>query len=260
MQQITQGQVLRQLRVAGLAVTETLHGGGLKLSAHDHEHANINIVVDGALKERVETNDFDCGPGSMLLKPPGARHSNGYIQGQSTRCIIVEFEPTFDIERPSLLNHVRFAANPHIAHLTLQLKSELRQLRPSLLIIEGLALTLLGQLTERHCERRFPTWLLRVHDLLEDSNGNMTLAEIASQVGVDRTHVHRTFRQYYRVSPGEYLRRRRVETAAALLRNSEQSVANIAISTGFVDQSHLTRIFSRQLGVTPNEYRRRNRA
>ena len=32
MQQITQGQVLRQLRVAGLAVTETLHSGGLKLA------------------------------------------------------------------------------------------------------------------------------------------------------------------------------------------------------------------------------------
>lgn len=156
MQQITQGRVLRQLRVAGLAVTETLHSGGLKLAAHDHAHANINIVVDGALKERVEKSDFDCGPGSMLLKPPGARHSNGYIQERSTRCIIVEFEPTFDVDRPSPLNHVRFVANPHIAQLTLQLKTELYEPRPSLLIVEGLALTLLGHLTETRCDRRFP--------------------------------------------------------------------------------------------------------
>jgi AraC family transcriptional regulator len=261
MQQITQGQVLRQLRVAGLAVTETLHTGGLKLATHDHDHANINIVVDGALNERVERHVFDCGPGSMLLKPPGARHSNDYIQERSTRCIVVEFEPRFDIERRSLLNHVRFAANLHIAHLTSELQRELNQPAPSLLIVEGTALTLLGHLTDTRCqERRFPNWLLRVRDLLEGSNGAMTLEEIASHVGVDRTHLHRTFRQYYRVSPGEYVRRRRIETAAALLRSSKQSLADIAISTGFADQSHLTRIFRRQLGITPSEYRRRNRA
>jgi AraC family transcriptional regulator len=53
----------------------------------------------------------------------------------------------------------------------------------------------------------------------------------------------------------QYLLRRRVEWAAALLTGTEQPIADIAMTTGFSSQSHLTTAFRRVYSTTPAAYR-----
>jgi transcriptional regulator GlxA family with amidase domain len=57
------------------------------------------------------------------------------------------------------------------------------------------------------------------------------------------------------LAPAEYIRRRRVEAAAARLRSSDVSVSDVAISVGFADITTFTRCFKRQQGVTPSQRR-----
>ena len=55
---------------------------------------------------------------------------------------------------------------------------------------------------------------------------------------------------------GETRRRRRVETASALLRNTRLPLAEVALAAGFCDQSHMNRCFAAVLGRTPLQVRR----
>jgi AraC family transcriptional regulator len=57
-------------------------------------------------------------------------------------------------------------------------------------------------------------------------------------------------------SIGGFLRRLRVDEAAALLRRSDQPISQVAARVGFADQSHLTRRFREQMGTTPERWRR----
>jgi AraC family transcriptional regulator len=80
--------------------------------------------------------------------------------------------------------------------------------------------------------------------------------DLALEAGVHPVHLARVFRARHGISPGEYLRRRRLDWAAHRLAESAVPIADIALEAGFADQSHLTRSFHRWMGLTPLQYRR----
>ena len=82
---------------------------------------------------------------------------------------------------------------------------------------------------------------------------------MAGLAGLSSTHFNRRFRALLKMSPTEYLTKRRVQEAQRLLTVSEESVGEIALATGFYDQSHFTRHFRRVTGMTPLGYRKRFR-
>jgi AraC-like DNA-binding protein len=66
----------------------------------------------------------------------------------------------------------------------------------------------------------------------------------------------REFQQVYQETPGRWIMRRRVERAAGLLANSNQSVTQVAFETGFEDLSHFSRVFKKITGKNPTEYKK----
>jgi len=71
---------------------------------------------------------------------------------------------------------------------------------------------------------------------------------------VHPVHLAAAFRRHFGCTPGAYLRRARVERAAAMLKR-RLSLAEVALRCGFADQSHMTHAFRRTLGVTPGMLR-----
>src|SRR5260221_7168462 len=161
---ITNGIIGHTLRVEDFILTETYHDPLLKLRTHDHEHANLNIVVEGYLDETVERSRFSCGGFSSLLKPRGAKHSNRYGSKQ-THCLIVEFMPRFaefDTNRQAL-SEVRHASTVASRSVAKQIWSEFSlQDSATPLIVEGLVIQLLGmQFRSRRLSGGIPAWIRR---------------------------------------------------------------------------------------------------
>ncbi|OWK20528.1 hypothetical protein AJ88_29805 [Mesorhizobium amorphae CCBAU 01583] len=78
-------------------------------------------------------------------------------------------------------------------------------------------------------------------ELIEaDLAAGFDLACLASAAGVSRFQVIRDFHRAACMTPGQYLRDRRIRAASALMR-TDMPLAEIAVATGFADQSHLTR-------------------
>jgi AraC-like DNA-binding protein len=65
----------------------------------------------------------------------------------------------------------------------------------------------------------------------------------------------RKFRSSFHLTPQKYLRKLQMRMASRALVYSNQSLANVALSCGFVDQSHFSREFRRHFGRTPRAYR-----
>ena len=72
---------------------------------------------------------------------------------------------------------------------------------------------------------------------------------------MSRAHFLREFRKAFGESPHGYLLTRRLERAAALLRNTDRSVTNICLSVGLRSVGSFTTSFTRTYGRTPTAYR-----
>ena len=83
----------------------------------------------------------------------------------------------------------------------------------------------------------------------------LSLAALATTVGMSPYHFARLFKQSTGRSPHQYVIDQRIAQAKHLLATTEGPIATIAYQVGFASQSHLARHFRRRTGVTPKAYR-----
>jgi AraC family transcriptional regulator len=89
----------------------------------------------------------------------------------------------------------------------------------------------------------------------EHLDGDVSLDDLASLVGLSVSRFSHTFKAAFGVAPYRYILQRRIARAKALLRNSEATVTEIAASVGFSSQSRFSQMFVQSTGVTPSAYR-----
>lgn len=82
---------------------------------------------------------------------------------------------------------------------------------------------------------------------------------IAKQVGISGRQLARLFQAEFRLSPAAYLRQARLRYAKWLLQNSQETITEVALRTGFCDCSHFVRQFQQEFGVAPGKFRGRAR-
>ena len=106
-----------------------------------------------------------------------------------------------------------------------------------------------------------PDWRVRrALDYIELnlSVAGLTAAAVAEDQHISRRRLDQLMQDAYGHSIASHLWRRRLEQAAADLRDPNrhnQSIAQIAFSNGFEDAAHFTRAFKRRFSVTPRQWR-----
>jgi AraC-like DNA-binding protein len=98
--------------------------------------------------------------------------------------------------------------------------------------------------------------LLRAKDLADARYfEELGVDDMASAAGLSRAHFSREFRRAFGESPHSYLLTRRLERAAALLRQTDRSVTDICFSVGLQSVGSFTTSFTRMFGYPPTAYR-----
>lgn len=98
--------------------------------------------------------------------------------------------------------------------------------------------------------------LLRAKDLADARYSEpLEVEDLAKAAGLSKAHFSREFRRTFGESPYVYLLTRRLERAAALLRNTDYSVAEICLEVGLKGVGSFTTSFKRIYGMTPTAYR-----
>ena len=87
-------------------------------------------------------------------------------------------------------------------------------------------------------------------------DGSVSLTQLAAECGLSVRHFARAFKQSTGMPPHRYLLTRRIESARAMVLESNLSLTEVALACGFSDQSHLTRVFTASVGISPGALRR----
>lgn len=121
-----------------------------------------------------------------------------------------------------------------------------------LLLLKELEKTHL-QTTSHKNQDRLLTMMAFIQENYAD---RLTLEDIARAAAVSTRECLRCFRNAIHQTPTEYLMEYRVRQAAKLLEDTQRSVTDIAMETGWGSSSYFAKIFHRHYGKTPNAYRK----
>ena len=255
---------VREGAISNVYLTETVHPPGYRVPKHSHQMASLYLVLAGSLSEQFGRCDEARTAGELIFTPAHQPHSNVFLR-RGGRCLIIELHPALHSRLsecralPTSLKSYRGQA----AGLATRLYNEFRSgdaLSP--LVIEGLALEIIGEICRQRSRRHGfgpKGKMQQAQEYLDAAfSQSVSLDDVARAVNLHPVYLGRIFRQTYRCSVGEYVRRRRVDFVCAQLSASDKPLAEIASEAGFCDQAHLTRTFRKLTGTTPGQYRARS--
>jgi AraC-like DNA-binding protein len=89
---------------------------------------------------------------------------------------------------------------------------------------------------------------------------DVSLPSFARRVGLSERQVSRLFREEFGKTFREHLVELRLERAKRLLRDTDQSIVDVACMTGWGSLAHFNSVFRSRVGTTPTRFRARARA
>lgn len=232
-----------------------------QIGRHTHETAHFVLILAGQYISTARYAPAIAGSPLLVYNPPGTTHRDRFYRlGGRFLTISITPERWRSVsEQVPLVEEAVVLSGDRARTLAQRVAGELTQWRPaSSLVAEGLSLELMAEVATRPTrpDRCPPAWLRHAQELLcEQCTLSANIAEIAAAVQVHPVHLTRTFRRFFHCTPGEYLRARRLEKAAALLAQTHKPLLEIALESGFADQSHFSKAFLRNYGTSPRCYR-----
>ncbi|QWT21240.1 AraC family transcriptional regulator [Bacillus sp. NP157] len=243
-----------------LHISEYRPGG--QMAMHRHDEAWFCLVVDGTYEESILGMRNEHGPGDLLFCPAHASHGQRFGREGARKVIFAPDDTVHDL----LAEHrARLDGRP-LVQRSASLRAMGRRIIHALAVdddhaalsAESLALDVLAETARGLSELTLmePGWLRRVREYLhEDPAREVTLADLAVVAGRHPVHLARSFRLFHHCTPGDYLRRLRVERAAVLLRNTRRPLLEIALECGFAGAAQFSRSFRAVHATTPSAFR-----
>ncbi len=247
----------------------------VEVGEHFHLMSELMWFQSASGEIEVAGERWPLGPGTLLFVPPLLSHSLR-VDGGEDDFYLLQYESNYyrEIDLPL---HLRPALQPVVVALDEAERERVNQLlcwaeevslqnpalrdsllRSLLVYVKGLD-GLQGEpgragqpLQETAIARLLPL----VEHLEDEQNLAMSLDEAAEICGFSRYYFSRLFKRCFGQNFKEYLLKRRIASAAALLRSSELSLAQIAYRCEFTDSAYFCAKFRQTMGVTPGKFRR----
>lgn len=103
---------------------------------------------------------------------------------------------------------------------------------------------------EKQIKKYFP-----LKNICENLQQEVFIKNLPEQMYISKYHFIRTFKKNVGLTPHRFLIQNRLRKAQRLL-ESQESICNSAITSGFYDQSHFTKAFKELFNVTPSFYQK----
>jgi len=262
------------------------------LSAEPHTHAfdEIAIVLGGTSVHVVGKDQYPLMRGDVFVIHGNQVHGNKKLSNFHILNIIYKRElfnvvrkeledfpgfRTLFVHEPCFRKYHKFKSRLHLTPHQLnyiksivdQITEERESKRPGFkTIIEYLFRVLIINLCRCYTEIGTPhsKELLKISsaiDFMEQNYfGKISLSKMANRAHISESTFSRAFKRMTGCTPIDYLIRLRIEKAADMMvKNSNISVINTALNTGFDNSSYFTRKFKAVIGITPMEYLKKQR-
>lgn len=227
-----------------------------KLGAHSHPHWQALLYLSGHGVQQIGRNIHPISAGSLVILPPGSKHSFRREASQPPLCLMLDFRAPWQkrLAVRSLAAFEMARARSVLADMA-RLNDDKRM--PDQIGRAALALRLLAQIAEasgwypRSVRHSAMTVLHQVQKLLEKDAKPKT---VASALGYHPDYLGRLVRAETGLGLGALAAQVRLQRAQKFLRE-RALVRDAAAEAGFPDQNYFARWFKKQTGRTPLEWR-----
>ena len=129
---------------------------------------------------------------------------------------------------------------------------------------EGMLRIILSQFMKKAQESGASPELIRFRPVFEyierNYNKKIRLRDLAARANLQEVYFSNLFKKLCGTAPMQFLNRKRIEKAQALLLSSDEKLDLIASLCGFDDSFHFSKTFKKFTGLPPSEYRRNKHA
>jgi AraC family transcriptional regulator len=243
------------LTASYVELSESAYDAGLDQPLHGHDPAYFTAVLGGSYRERIGRAERVIQGGALLFHPAGEEHAVHFLARRTRVFRVRPLAPMLEAER---LTRARFGDTLERAAAARGIVGRMREAYASgdalaALSVDGLACELVACCAAaRASGSTNHAGALRARDVIESRlSRTPSLTELADEAACHPVTLTRAFRRTFGCSIRTYIRQRRLEEAARMLRHTDIPISSIAIRTGFADQAHFTRALRRAAGRTP---------
>lgn len=116
----------------------------------------------------------------------------------------------------------------------------------------------ISDLMNQQIERKNSIILEKVIQYVEEHyNEDITLSDIADKLHINYYYLSTYFKNQTSENLTTYINRIKIEKAQKLLRDSQDTIAEISKIVGFSDHNYFSKVFKKHVGMTPSMYRRK---
>ncbi len=245
-----------------------------------HEHIELLLFLEGFADVTCDDITYSVEPGDVIYVNSTLIHAIRPKVMTRYYCIILYPDFFTDISfDPKLLIQTHIKGDSYVRETILRMFQEGEEIRPGLdwiikntpgsdMTLKGLAYTLMGYLTKNYVDHRMnevdsTNHALKLHRaqmifdyIAKHYSEPITSKHLADLCHVNESYFCRFFKKSFGKTPLSYLNEYRAEKAALLLRESQKSITEIALETGFENSNYFTRIFRKIKGVSPSVFRK----
>ncbi len=231
---------------------------------HMHRCYEIILQLEGAMKVRIEKEEYTIAAGDMIFVKPNFIHSlETEGAGRHVLCI---FAPELiaaiseDLVRYRLLSPVI----KNVPRLYRELFEQMRE-DDSIGRIKGFLYSVSSLFCEQldfSTEDPYAHGKHLLRDIFRYVDHNMasscSIPDVGEALGYSPSYLSRFFYTNVGMPYSDYVRNIKISHACYLLRNTRESMASVATRCGYVSSSSFNRNFKQMTGCSPTEYRQKN--
>ena len=239
---------------------------GFLFPGESHQMPELTYVDQASIHSVADGQDLLLKQGDIVIYGPGQWHMQYADIGVAPRYVTLTFDISgFDVT--PLLNR-KFAAPQQAVHLLQQMLREQERMDKFsndmiLAQLTQLLLTLLresenpsgGKLQTSnavHSENE----IIRQAQIFISSHirEKLSVPLVARQVDVSPSYLTALFHKNLQISPGEYIRRIKLQESKQMIRENDLNFTEIAAALQYSTVHHFSRQFKEKFGITPTEY------
>ena len=239
---------------------------GFLFSGESHPMAELTYVDQGELHSVAEGLDLLLKQGDIVIYGPGQWHMQYADIGVAPRFVTLSFDVS-GRSLTSLLNR-KFSAPQQVASVlqTMLREQERMDAYSNDIILAQLDLLLLLLLREAEAPK---AGKLQTGSAVHSENEIIRQAQqyisthiremlsvplVARQVDVSPSYLTALFHKNLQISPGEYIRRIKLQESKQMIRENNLNFTEIAAELQYSTVHHFSRQFKEKFGITPTEY------
>ena len=245
-----------------LYVSKSRFGGDWNSVPHTHSCTEVFYCVDGRGQFNVEGKMLDVAPDDMVIVNPRTLHTELSYQANPLEYVVLGIEGIEILFEQKDRGYTMLKCSSVREELLSLMKMLLREIDAREdgceMVCQDLTEVLLVKIV------RMASVSLRLTAPPSESkecadenySESITLDKLAEIAHVNKYYLSHSFKNEYKVSPIDYLMKRRITEAKALLTSTDFSLTQIPEQIGFGSLAYFSKCFRKIEGTRPNEYRK----